>query len=77
MADIFNDYDDQGYRRTVTGAKSSKIEDQAIVRNLRVRWPKELENISDQRLVNEYDEFAMSEMFGNNDENFLAWLEIS
>ncbi len=72
--DIFNDYDDNGNRRTVAGTRSSRIADNALLDNLRFRWP-QLSDLSDQRLVNEYDEFAVSDMFGDNDARFLEWLE--
>lgn len=70
---IFNDYDEQGYRRNICGNRSTKIEDEAIVRNLRFRWKDELADTNDQSLVNCYDEFAMSDMFGSNDERFLEF----
>lgn len=71
---IFNNYDDNGVRTSITGCRSTRIEDEAIVSNLRFRWAKELENYTDAQLVNEYDEFALSELFGDNDERFLQWL---
>lgn len=71
---IFNDYDKDGYRTNIVGCRSSRTEDEAIVYNLRHRWNTELANISDVALVNAYDEFAMSEFFGNNDEEFLRFL---
>lgn len=73
---IFNDYDDKGFRRTITGSKSHYTTDNNIVSNLRFRWPKELEAYSDVKLINEYDEFASSDQFGNNDENFLEFLKL-
>jgi hypothetical protein len=72
---IFNDYSEAGYRVNIVGCRSSFIEDNNIVYNLRQRWPNELEGLSDVVLVNEYDQFAMSEMFGDNDARFLEWLE--
>ncbi len=74
---IFNDYDDQGYRTNIMGCRSSKIADNNLVYNLRHRWPNELKDVSDVALVNVYDEFAMTDAFGNNDENFLAYLKES
>ena len=71
---IFNDYDEKGFRTNICGCRSSRTEDDAIAYNLRFRWKKELEEVSDQKLVNAYDEFAMSDMFGDNDERFLEWL---
>lgn len=73
---IFNSYDENGYRVTITGCRSSKIEDESIVDNLRFRWAAELKDLSDANLVNIYDEFAASDMFGNNDEMFLEFLEM-
>lgn len=72
--DIFNDYDEHGYRRNAAGSRSSRTEDNAIVYNLRFRWPTELGEVSDQMLLNAYDTFAMSDWFGGNDERFLEWL---
>jgi len=74
---IFNDYDSQGYRTTINGCRSSKTADESLVHNLRHRWPTELAEYSDQKLVNEYDEFALSDDFGNNDEKFLDWIASS
>jgi hypothetical protein len=71
---IFNDYDANGYRTNAAGCRSSRIEDEAIVYNLRSRWPKELEAMSDQALLNTYDQFALSEDFGDNDAKFLEWV---
>lgn len=74
-APIFNSYDENGYRETINGSRSSRTEDEAIVCNLRFRWPQELASFSDVALVNAYDDFAFSEEFGDNDERFLAWLK--
>lgn len=71
---IFNNYDENGVRTNIKGNRSTKMEDEAIRDNLRFRWPKILSYLSDAQLVNEYDAFALSELFGNNDENFLEWL---
>lgn len=71
----FNDYDERGYRTTRRGNRSSRIEDEAILYNLRTRWPKELEHLSDQMLIDTYDDFARSDMFGDNDARFLEWME--
>lgn len=73
---IFNDYDENGFRTNIAGCRSSVTEDNAIVSNLRFRWPKELEHLSDVALVNEYDKFAISDWFGNNDERFLDWIKL-
>jgi hypothetical protein len=73
MTDIFNDYDESGYRITITGSKTSRIADNNLRDNLRFRWANEFADWSDQKLVNAYDEFAMSEMFGDNDERFLEF----
>lgn len=71
---IFNDYNENGYRVNAAGSRSHMTEDNAIVDNLRRRWTKELEEISDQTLLNAYDTFALSDYFGNNDAQFLEWL---
>lgn len=71
---MFNDYDAEGYRTTVTGCRSHKTEDLAIVSNLRSRWPTELRDYSDVYLVNTYDYFAQSDVFGDNDARFLTFL---
>ena len=76
MTSPFNDYDSAGYRVNHMGCKTSKIEDEAIIDNLRRRWPEQLVDISDATLVNEYDSFALSDQFGDNDERFLAWLAL-
>lgn len=71
MPDIFNDYDDSGYRMNVAGCRSSKTEDQSILTNLRgSRFKDLLANCSDQMVVNMYDWWAFDPRFGNNDEFF-------
>lgn len=67
--DIFNDYDEDGFRTTRMGNRSHRAADNAIRDNLRFAFPQYAEQ-SDQWLVNQYDEFAASDMFGNNDERF-------
>jgi hypothetical protein len=49
---------------------------QNIVRNLRFRWKKELEHLSDEELLKEYEDFGFSDMSGDNDARFLEWLGI-
>lgn len=71
---IFN-YDESGWRTNNNGNRTSRREDETIVKNLRFRWPNELSAFTDQTLVNEYDDFAYSEMFGDNDALFLEWME--
>lgn len=73
----FNSYDKNGFRTTVNGSRSSRAADEAIISNLRFRWADELKHMSDVELVNAYDEFALSEIFGNNDERFLEFLSDS
>lgn len=71
---IFNDYDANGYRTNCVGCRSSRTEDEAICYNLRHTWGARVAHLSDTELVNEYDRFAMSDMFGNNDERWMEWL---
>lgn len=75
--DIFNDYNEDGYRLNMVGCRSHKTEDNGIRDNIRHKikyggWDV-LTDWSDQKLVNAYDEFAMTDMFGNNDERFLEF----
>lgn len=72
---IFNNYNEDGFRVTINGHRSSRIADETIVYNLRFKWQVELAEVSDAELVNIYDEFAMTEGFGNNDEGFLPFLK--
>lgn len=46
-----------------------------VLHNLRYRWVKELERYSDEQVASAYEEFSMSEDYGNNDEKFLEWIE--
>jgi len=46
-----------------------------IVPNLRRRWPKELEHLSDNDLAELYEHFSQSEDHGNNDAKFLSWVQ--
>lgn len=50
--------------------------DKIIVGNLRFRWKDKLAHLSDEKLSEEYRDFGQSDMFGNNDERFLEWLDI-
>lgn len=77
MPDIFNDYDEQGYRLTAAGTRSHKAADANLLVNLRFAFGERVMKYSDQKLVNEYDEFAMSDMYGDNNARFLEWLETS
>lgn len=74
MKKIFNDYDADGNRISIMGCRSSIAADNNLVYNLRFRWPKELESMSDVSLVNAYDTFAATDLFGDNDARFLAFL---
>lgn len=67
-------YDQDGKRRTITGSTSTKVADDSILANLRRRWPSELDGITDSQLLDEYDQFAASDWFGDNDARFLEWI---
>lgn len=69
--DIFNDYDEGGNRVNICGCRSTRTEDNAIRNNLRQRWQQDLAEVSDVALVNAYDDFALSPLFGNNDEGYV------
>lgn len=71
---IFNDYDETGHRLTAAGCRSSRAEDEAILSNLRTAYGAKVAGYSDQALVNAFDMFAVSAMFGNNDERFIEFL---
>ncbi len=49
--------------------------DKNVVRNLRFRWREQLAGYTDEMLADEYANFACSDLHGNNDENFLIWLQ--
>lgn len=74
MTDIFNDYDEHGWRMNSNGNKSSRTEDNAIVYNLRFAYKERLKPYSDQQILNTYDLFATSEDFGDDDLWFNNWL---
>lgn len=57
-------------------SKHTELTIKYTVPNLRYRWPKELEPYSDQEIAELYDDFAMSDDHGNNDENFPKWFEL-
>jgi len=44
-----------------------------IVPNLRSRWAKELEPYTDNAIAELYENFSMSDEYGNNDEKFPEW----
>lgn len=54
---------------------ATKLANDALVRNLRSRWSKELEKYTDIELIQVYDDFATSEDWGNNDEKFLEFIK--
>lgn len=70
------EYNDEGYRTTKLGHKSHKKADENLLHNLRFRWSEELKEISDESLLDSYDEFALSEEFGDNDARFLEFIGI-
>lgn len=46
------------------------------VPNLRFRWKKELEPYTDNQVAACYEDFALSDEYGNNDELFPNWFII-
>ena len=70
-------YDEDDLRRTITGNISTRVADENIVYNLRFRFKETIvETLNDRELLNEYDSFAVSDWFGNNDERFLEWIKL-
>jgi hypothetical protein len=47
-----------------------------IVPNLRFRWPNELKEASDDDIASVYEDFAMSDDHGNNDQLFPTWFDM-
>lgn len=47
-----------------------------IVPNLRHRWPGELKPYTDNQVAGLYEDFSMSDEFGDNDEKFPLWFEM-
>lgn len=47
-----------------------------IVPNLRARWPGELAPYSNHQVAGLYEDFSMSDEFGDNDEKFPLWFEM-
>ena len=72
---IFNSYDENGVRITVTGCTSTKTADDNLLYNLRFRWKDAVAHISDAALINAYDEFSLTDMFGDNDARFLDFIK--
>ena len=70
----FNDYDENGIRKNINGNLTSRTADENLLYNLRFKFP-ELDKFGDAQLINGYDDFALSEDFGNNDEKFVEWME--
>lgn len=46
------------------------------VPNLRNKWPGELRPYSDNQIAALYEDFSLSDEFGNNDINFPKWFEM-
>jgi hypothetical protein len=59
--------------------EQARFRNEQLLRNLRYSWPC-YGNISDDKLIEIYDEFAISEYYGNNDERlpeFIAdWIDL-
>ena len=47
-----------------------------IVPNLRQRWSKELEPYTDDAIAALYEDYSLSDEYGNNDEKFPLWFDI-
>lgn len=47
-----------------------------LVENLRFRWRDALASYSDKAIIACYDDFALSEDWGNNDEKFPDWIPL-
>lgn len=60
----------------VTATTKRQLTVKYIVPNLRVRWPNELEAFSDNAVAALYEDFAISEDFGDNDEKFPEWFDM-
>lgn len=71
----FNDYDEGGLRVNRHGNRSSMIEDVAIISNLRFAHGEAIAHLSNAALVNAYDDFFWSDMFGDNDARFLEFIK--
>lgn len=56
-------------------AEQVRFRNEALLRNLRQRWPQELSHLDDAKLVTIYDDFFSSEYHGNNDEHFLQFIK--
>lgn len=54
---------------------ATKLANENLVRNLRLRWTQELSCYLDGELIRMYDDFAISEDYGNNDEKFLEFIK--
>jgi len=74
MPVLFNDYDDRGARISIVGCRSTRIMDEAIVHNLRFAFGEQIASLHDCCLVNAYDEFASTDMHGDNDARFIEFL---
>jgi hypothetical protein len=46
------------------------------IKNLRFRWKEELSKYSDKVVAALYEDFSMSEDYGNNDEKFPLWFDL-
>jgi len=58
----------------VTTESKDSMFNRAVIRNLRRRWPKELEHLTNELLVSEYSQFMISDYSGDNDARFLEWI---
>jgi hypothetical protein len=47
-----------------------------IVPNLRNRWPEELKPYTDNQIASVYENFSLSDEYGNNDEKFPEWFSL-
>jgi len=66
----FNDYDESGMRVNRHGNRSSITADIQIVSNLRFAHGDAIAHLNNASIVNAYDDFYWSDMYGDNDARF-------
>lgn len=64
------DYDNKDQRVNINGSLTSRAADNQLVSNLRFKFKDSLDLMSDKRIVDTYDLYALSEDFGDD----VLWL---
>lgn len=69
----FDNHYSDGFRINSVGCRTSRVEDLAILNNLRFAFSTELAEVSDSALLDNYDTWNLDGAFTGDDSDFIAW----